>query len=98
MSYIMVDVETDGPIPGDYSMICIGAVVVTQELDKRFSAKLQPISNRYVPEALTISGFSREETLAPPFEDAAEVMLVIERLSAGTPPEAITFPASSSNH
>ena len=28
MSYIMVDFESDGPIPGDYSMICFGAVVV----------------------------------------------------------------------
>ena len=28
MTYIMVDVEADGPIPGDYSMVCFGAVVV----------------------------------------------------------------------
>ena len=28
MSYVMVDVELDGPIPGDFSMICIGAVIV----------------------------------------------------------------------
>jgi hypothetical protein len=28
MTYIMVDVEADGPIPGDYSMICFGAIVV----------------------------------------------------------------------
>jgi hypothetical protein len=26
MAYIMVDIESDGPIPGDYSMICFGAV------------------------------------------------------------------------
>ncbi|MPT41919.1 MAG: exonuclease, partial [Achromobacter sp.] len=24
MSYIMVDIESDGPIPGDYSMISFG--------------------------------------------------------------------------
>ena len=24
----MVDIESDGPIPGDFSMICFGAVVV----------------------------------------------------------------------
>ncbi len=28
MAYIMVDVESDGPIPGDYSMVCFGAIVV----------------------------------------------------------------------
>ena len=26
MAYVMVDVETDGPIPGDYSMVCFGTV------------------------------------------------------------------------
>ena len=28
MSYVMVGVESDGPIPGDYSMICIGIAVI----------------------------------------------------------------------
>jgi hypothetical protein len=28
MPYVMVDVESDGPIPGDYSMICFGAILV----------------------------------------------------------------------
>ena len=28
----MVDVESDGPIPGDYSMICLGAVLVREGL------------------------------------------------------------------
>src|SRR5262245_29323335 len=25
MPYVMVDIESDGPIPGDYSMVCFGA-------------------------------------------------------------------------
>lgn len=41
MSYIMVDVESDGPIPGDYSMISFGAVVVDETLDKTFYGRLQ---------------------------------------------------------
>ncbi len=36
MPYIMIDIESDGPIPGDYSMISIGAVVVDEKLDKTF--------------------------------------------------------------
>ena len=28
MTYIMVDIEADGPIPGDYSMVSFGAIVV----------------------------------------------------------------------
>lgn len=72
MSYIMVDVEADGPIPGDYSMICLGAVVVEPRLGRSFYGQLRPISDSFVPEALAVSGFSREETLA--FPGPVEVM------------------------
>lgn len=36
--YLMVNVESDGPIPrtDDYSMVCFGAVVVNEALDKTF--------------------------------------------------------------
>lgn len=34
MTIIMVDVESDGPIPGDYSMISFGAVIVEQEIGR----------------------------------------------------------------
>jgi hypothetical protein len=66
MSYIMVDVESDGPIPGDYSMVCFGAVVVEEGLNRTFYGRLRPVSERYIPEALAVSGFSREQTLAFP--------------------------------
>lgn len=63
MSYIMVDIESDGPIPGDYSMVCFGAVVVEPGLDRTFYGKLRPVSQRWIPEALAVSGFSREEVM-----------------------------------
>ena len=59
----MVDIESDGAIPGDYSMICFGAVLVTPALDKTFYGKLRPISDKWVPEALAISGFTREQVM-----------------------------------
>jgi hypothetical protein len=68
----MVDIEADGPIPGDYSMICFGAVVVEEGLERTFYGRLKPISEKWVPEALAVSGFSREETLG--FDDPARVM------------------------
>jgi hypothetical protein len=40
MSYVMVDVESDGPIPGDYSMVCFGAVLVRPGLEPSFYARL----------------------------------------------------------
>ena len=64
MSYFMVDVESDGPIPGDYSMVCFGAILVESSLSKSFYGQLKPISDKWIPEALQVSGFSREETLA----------------------------------
>lgn len=72
MSYIMVDVEADGPIPGDYSMISFGAVVVDENLDKTFYGQLAPISDKFIPEALAVSGHTREETLS--FDDPKKVM------------------------
>lgn len=68
----MVDVEADGPIPGDYSMICFGAIIVEPGLNRTFYGQLQPISDRFVPEALAISGFSRDECLG---FDAPQVVM-----------------------
>jgi len=66
----MVDVESDGPIPGDYSMISFGAVLAEPDKyktpgfrHKTFYGKLKPISDKWIPEALAVSGHSREETL-----------------------------------
>lgn len=72
MVYIMVDVETDGPIPADYSMICFGAVIVDEQLDKTFYGQLKPISDQWLPRALEISGFTRQQTLG--FDDPKAVM------------------------
>lgn len=69
----MVDVEADGPIPGDYSMISFGAVKVEHGLQTTFYGKLKPISDKWIPEALAVSGFSREDTLK--FDDPAQIML-----------------------
>jgi hypothetical protein len=72
MAYVMVDVESDGPIPGDYSMICVGAVLVQEGLGETFYGRLRPISEQWIPEALAVSGFSRAETLS--FDDPKTVM------------------------
>ena len=70
----MIDVEADGPIPATdaYSMISFGAVIVDEKLDKTFYGKLRPISQKWIPAALAVSGFTREETLA--FPEAKQVM------------------------
>lgn len=69
MGLFVVDVESDGPIPYDYSMVCFGVVYIDDEekLNKTFYAKTAPLENAlYNPEALAISGFTREEHLKFP--------------------------------
>lgn len=72
MSYVMVDVETDGEIPGDYSMISLGAVIVRPGLDDVFYGEMHPISQTWSDEALAVSKHTRGETLY--FEDPLKVM------------------------
>ncbi len=72
MSYVIVDVESDGPIPAEFSMVCFGAVLFNDRLDQDFYGRIRPISERFIPEALAVSGFTREQHLA--FEDPKTVM------------------------
>ena len=72
MSFVIVDVESDGPIPAEFSMVCFGAVLFDDRLDKSFYGKTRPISDRFVPEALAVSGFSREQQLG--LDDPKTVM------------------------
>lgn len=61
--YISVDVEAAGPIPGEYSMLSVGACVVGSP-ETSFYVELKPINDRAVPEALAVSGLSLENLRA----------------------------------
>lgn len=58
--FISVDIETSGPIPGEYSMLSIGACLVDAP-EAKFEHRLKPLNRNADPEALAISGFSLEE-------------------------------------
>jgi len=73
----MVDIEADGAIPSDYSMISLGAVVVEPSLSRTFYAEICPISEHYQADALAISGWTREQTLG--FQEPMQVMLNFEK-------------------
>ena len=73
MSFVMVDIEADGPIPGDFSMVSFGAVIVEPGLARSFYGRLKPISEAWIPHALKVSGHTREETLE--FDDPKLVMV-----------------------
>lgn len=74
--YISVDVESDGPIPGEYSMLALGAVAaatfdgkefVRLDLDSQdngFFTMMRPVTNNFVPEAVEVcktGGIDRDE-------------------------------------
>ncbi|HGH3627498.1 3'-5' exonuclease (plasmid) [Acinetobacter baumannii] len=61
--FISVDVETSGPIPGDYDLLSIGMCLVDKPT-VNFYCELKPISNKYDPEALSVTGFNLDTLLS----------------------------------
>lgn len=57
---ISVDVETSGPIPGEFSMQSIGACAVDAP-HKQFECLLKPVNTNADPAALAVSGLSMEK-------------------------------------
>lgn len=58
--YISVDVETSGPIPGEYSLLSIGACLVSEPKTSIY-LELKPDSVKHDPEALAVSGLDLEK-------------------------------------
>jgi len=68
--YISADIESDGPIPGRYSMLSFGlAVAATFDGEtfaprdpaaSTFARELRPAATEFVPAALAVSGLDRE--------------------------------------
>jgi hypothetical protein len=105
--YISVDVEADGPIPGPYSMLSLGAAVAgRQDADgftaadpeeRTFYRELRPISDEFVPEALAVSGLDREQLIEKGSEPAvalAEFGAWVREVSTGAQPVMCGYPAS----
>jgi hypothetical protein len=74
--YISVDIESDGPIPGPYSLNSLGAFaagsrdqegnIERYSLDdesKKFYAELKPISDKFIPEAAAVAGLDRDKLI-----------------------------------
>lgn len=69
MIYVMVDIEADGPCPGIYSMVSLGAVAITSpmdQFDKVFYGEFAPMTTSWDDKALAVSGFTRADTLLFP--------------------------------
>lgn len=57
--FISVDIETSGPIPGEFSLLTIGACEIFNP-ENTFSISLKPITAKFDPEALAVTGLSLE--------------------------------------
>lgn len=55
--YVSVDVETSGPVPGIYSLLSIGACLVSEPAQSIY-LELQPDGTEYDPEALAVTGLN----------------------------------------
>jgi len=89
MSWIMVDVEADGPAPGLFSMASFGAVVVRPGLgDTFYSEVLRPLDGAaWIPEAIAVSNITREQMLAgaEPASRMAAFVAWLGQVSVGRP-------------
>jgi ribonuclease T len=93
--YISVDIEAAGPIPGEYSLLSIGACVVGRE-GQSFYAELKPLNRNAVPEALAVSGFDLD-ALERDGQDPAGAMAGfsewVENVAEGRVPVFVGFNA-----
>lgn len=105
--YVSVDIEADGPVPGPYSMLSLGASVAGRQDAEGYEAadpeaatfyrELRPISEEFVPEALAVSGLDRERLRAEGAEPAvalAEFAAWVREVSRGAQPVMCGYPAS----
>ena len=82
---ISVDVETSGPIPGEYTMLSLGACVVGAT-EQNFYVELKPITRNFEPEAMAVAGFDLDD-LDQRGVEPKQAMLDFERwISRMTPP------------
>lgn len=57
--FISVDIETSGPIPGEYSIASIGACLIYKP-EIQYECLLKPTTLKYDPGALAVTGFTME--------------------------------------
>ena len=95
-SYISVDIETSGPVPSIYNMLSLGACLVGAP-ESSFYAELRPVTDRALPEALNVSGFTLDQ-LAHTGRDPQEVMEAlrdwVKEVAAEAIPVFVGFNAS----
>lgn len=103
--YISADIESDGPIPGRYSMLSFGLAVAAtfdgttfvprDPAAATFSRELRPIASEFEPAALAVSGLDRgrlEREGADPAEAMSEAGDWVHAQADGARPVMVGYP------
>jgi hypothetical protein len=106
-AYFSADIETDGPIPGPYSMLSFAIVYAgsfdglrfrrASNFESVFYKELKPISDTYEPEALRINGLDRGKLLFTGQDPDAAMTGASEwvtGMAAGANPVLVAYPLS----
>lgn len=105
--YFSADVETDGPIPGPYSMLSFALVFAgtfdgrkfcrPPTYEKVFYAELKPISDEFEIEALEVNGLDREKLKAngrDPQIAMSEAHAWVKAVAGPEKPVLVAYPLS----
>jgi hypothetical protein len=106
-AYFSADVETDGPIPGPFSMLSFAIVYAgsfdgkcfkrPQNYQTYFYKELRPISDQFQEEALKINGLDRDRLLkdgGAPEQVMAEASRWVKTVAGEVNPVLVAYPLS----
>src|SRR5207253_284502 len=101
------DVETDGPIPGPYSMLSFALVYAgkfdgrtfqrPRDYDRVFYKELKPISSNFQAEALRVNGLDRDRLCregSAPDEAMTEASQWVREVAEDGVPILVAYPLS----
>jgi hypothetical protein len=105
--YFSADVETDGPIPGVFSILSFALVYAgtfdgaefrrPSHYDRSFYRELKPISDNFDPEALQVNGLDRARLSIvgqPPELAMSEAAAWVMSLAGNARPVLVAYPLS----
>jgi hypothetical protein len=106
-AYFSADVETDGPIPGPFSMLSFALVYAGSfdgnqfqrpaNYDKRLYTELKPISDNFEPDALRVNGLDRTRLSLQgesPEKAMTDAFQWVKRISGPAQPVLVAYPLS----
>lgn len=106
-AYFSADVETDGPIPGPFSILSFGLVYAgsfdgrqfqrPERYDRTFYRELRPISDNFQEEALLVNGLDRPR-LCIEGESPESAMIAaadwVKKVAGAAKPVLVAYPLS----